>query len=232
MLLKKDVNFPIFKIFLFVFIFLFINKSLYSQNKYGLSAGFNYSKITGRETTADKYPLYRYNTGIFADFKYGENSTIQVELKYDLKGGILKDSITNRIDGFYEITERLDYVSLPVLYKYRFENKKSEIFLFYGGSISYLLKAKRNYYGEDAGVVVPPELLEYIFPYKNKDYSIDIFAGWGFRVNSLIFDFRYSISFNGIYGKKEVPIIRNSVFSANISYIFLKTKKKSYSNRR
>lgn len=224
---KEDKNSKYHKITIF-FILIFFNFNIYAQHNFGITGGLNYSKLIGNELKVrQKLPLYLYNAGIFAEFKYGIRSTIQVEFKYDLKGGIFTDSVFYR--GIYEITERLDYFTLPVLYKYKFENKKFDIFLFYGGSLSYLIQSSREYYAVENGV---PVNVEFLFPYTTKDYSIDVFAGWGVRYNLMLLDLRYSWGFTGIWGRKNIPIVRNSVISLNFSYIFFKTRKKSYNNRR
>jgi len=214
------------KIIFLIIIGLIINsEKIFSQSNYGITGGINYCKLFGNEAPEYQKPLLRYNTGAFAEFKWGDKANLQFDIKYDLKGGILWDSIKHFINGYYEVKEKNDYLTFSITYKYNIKQKNSKIFLLYGGSASYLALTERTFYAESAGVPVDASFL---FSYQYKPYSLDIYVGWGVGFNSIDFDLKYVLGMTSVYGGENAIVVRNSVISANMYYKLVK-RKKTYS---
>lgn len=211
------------KISILILALVFLNISYsFSQSNYGIFGGLNYSGLRGREGAPYNKHFFLYNTGFFAEFQYGISSTLQIEVKYDARGGMISDSIDHFINGFYNVTEELKYISLPITYKYYFKQKKFQLFAFYGGAFSYMTENKRTIYAESSGV---PVNVTFLFDYDYKFYSLDLFAGFGFGFKRIGFDFKYLTSINSIYKGKSAIIKRHNIFSFNIYYRIIKKKK-------
>lgn len=129
----------------------------YSQNskiKFGLQTGLNYSNFRGYTIPAEFDPYYSespgfaYLGGINMEYQIKEKLSLKIELNFERKSQKADNTIELR-QNFDEpsqiynfVTKRnYDYLVLPILLKYCFEDKNS--FYINGGSfIGYLLKSQ------------------------------------------------------------------------------------------
>lgn len=111
-----------------------------SQNiKGGILAGVNGTQVAG--DVCSGYDKAGVTGGVFANFKFGENSMFQMELAYTQKGSRMNPTEKNAYTSYLL---RLNYVDVPFLYKYLYNEKLS----FEGGlSYGYLI----DYYEEANG---------------------------------------------------------------------------------
>lgn len=113
----------------------------------GIVAGVNGSQVAGDITSG--YDKAGIHAGVFAYTQFSEKSAFQMELIYSQKGSRMNPSEKN---GFTSYLLRLNYIDLPFIYKYLYNEKLS----FEGGlSYGYLLNHKEEYNGDpnvgDAG---------------------------------------------------------------------------------
>ena len=127
--------------------------NLYSQDSYsaGLTIGPNFSKIVGdweRIIQVDYKPqfLTGVHLGFFLQLNVSKDFSVEPQLLYSEKGVKFDETISetqtgaglqSSYEGYSRLTEKLNYLSLPVIIKYRTKN-----FSFNGGFyVSKLLKA-------------------------------------------------------------------------------------------
>lgn len=120
---------------------------------YGIAAGINFAKVQGNwaKLTQIENITPDYQTGaqmgFFLDMQISESFSIEPQLKFSQKGVKFENNLTftetennilRTIQVYHKLTERFNYLVLPVLVKYRI-NKFS---VFSGLYISKLIKAK------------------------------------------------------------------------------------------
>ncbi len=221
MLKYCDMKKKIFKILLMTALILTTEYAV--SQKYGISSGFNISRFVGRETFLYVYPFYRYNAGIFAEYEYSLNSTFIVELKYDLKGAAMIDSIKRLTKGYFVVEEKLNYITLPVLYKLRIQDEDLDMYGAIGASMSYLIKHKRDLSGFEEDLQLN---VEYLFPFFNKKIQYDFILVFGMTFKKFALELRYSNSVTTQYNDKTPLLIRNNCVSLNTYFTIYKVKPK------
>ena len=132
----KDVLWKSLVGYVFVFILvcgmLFINVGVQAQKVYGgIVAGINGSQVAG--DVASGYDKAGIHAGFFAYTHLSEKSVFQMELVYSQKGARKNPSEKN---GYQQYILRLNYIDIPFIYKYLYNDRLS----FEGGlSYGYLL---------------------------------------------------------------------------------------------
>jgi len=203
-------------------IFLCFSISTFSQ-KFGVMGGFNYAKFIGKETLRYVRPVYRYNSGIYAEFEYSTYSTFLVEVKYDLRGTRMSDTIQHFINGYYTIKEKLDYITVPILYKLKLADNKFEIYFEIGASASYLIKKQRKMDAFDDNM---PLNADYLFPFVNKRLMYDFNLAWGMTFKRYSLELKYTNGITQQYNDKSPLLMRNNTFSLNTYFTIYKVKHK------
>jgi len=118
-----------------------------SESRFGLRVAMNASTLTGIGTSGTG-SVIGLNAGIFYELSVSPTFSIQPELQYSQKGG--KQSISGVI-GFLTNTnnntiyQNLDYITLPILFKYKPQGQDGFNF-FIGPEFGYLLKATNIQY--------------------------------------------------------------------------------------
>lgn len=128
------------KLSFFFWVFLYLVFSAPAQNiKGGVLAGINGTQVAG--DVCSGYDKAGITGGVFANFKFGQNSMFQMEIAYTQKGSRMNPTEKNAYTSYLL---RLNYVDVPFLYKYLYNEKLS----FEGGlSYGYLI----DYYEEANG---------------------------------------------------------------------------------
>jgi hypothetical protein len=112
----------------------------FSQKIYGgLLAGVNATQVAG--DVCSGYDKAGIMAGAFANFKFGRNSMFQMEIEYSQKGSRMNPTEKN---GYQSYLFRLNYVDVPFVYKYLY----NDLLSFEGGlSYGFLI----NHYEEANG---------------------------------------------------------------------------------
>ncbi len=207
-----------------ILLIIFINYSFFVfSQKYGVMCGGNYSRFIGKETPQFIQPIYRYNGGFFAEFNYSTYTTVLIELKYDLKGTKMSDSIKHFLKGYYTITEKVDYITLPILYKLKLADNDFEIYFSIGASLSYLIHKNRKMRAFDENLELNAD---YLFPFKNKPLQVDFVMAWGLGFKKFSLELKYSNGITTQYNDKAPLLIRNNSISLNTYFTIFKIKPK------
>ena len=102
---------------------------------FGIKAGLNVSSISkdGYESAKSKVG---FAGGVFANIPVAESFNIQPELLYSMMGA----KTNTKIGGVtYENTQNLDYITIPVMFQYRFI---PEFYIEAGPEFGFLVNAK------------------------------------------------------------------------------------------
>lgn len=123
--------------------------------------------------------------GGFLTFAMGPNFALQPELLYVMKGAKYEE-------GGAELTWKLNYLDIPVLFKYRFPTEGStrpNLFAGPVGSIKMSAKAK----AEEGGVEEEEDVSDIV---KGFDFGLAFGGGLDFAMSSttLTFDVRYTLA--------------------------------------
>ncbi len=207
----KIVNFS----FLIIFSLLILLSSHSKAQKIGLRGGGNITTIIGSETPPYVTPKFSYNGGIYVEFPYTRNSSTFLELNYIQKGAKMRDSIKAYYDVYYEVTEKLHYISIPAIYRIKLGNKKFDLYSDWGLSCNILVDNKRTLYGENQGF---PINVDDFFSEELKRYEIDAIFAIGMRYKNTSMDFRYNSSISNLYGGDGPIIARNNILSLNFAF--------------
>lgn len=183
---------------------------------FGLKGGVNLASISGDETD-EVDGLTSFHAGVLAEILVSERFSIQPELIYSIQGAKAEYSETFQGEIFEEnYTMNLNYVNLPILFKYYItENLSIEA----GPQVGYLISADNEYewteYGETGSET--EDNLEYM-------NRIDLAAAAGL---SYKFDFgvflsaRYNAGLSNIYDSEDFSDYsnQNSVIQFSIGFM-------------
>jgi len=131
-------------VILFIFFILSISTLKSQEFGGGIIAGFTGSAILGDQLTGLKKPGLQI--GGFADLKFSESSSFQLELNFIQKGSRSLADSANQANYGESYLLRLNYVEMPFIYKYRINKIISA-----EGGISYAVLI--NSYEKTNGVV-------------------------------------------------------------------------------
>lgn len=96
----------------------------YTQITLGAFAGLNNSKFVGDAPINAKYKSYAgINTGIMVDVQLSEYFTIGIQPSYSQEGSKVSYKVTNSKEAVDSIHIRLNYFSIPLLFKALTNNK-------------------------------------------------------------------------------------------------------------
>ncbi len=178
---------------------LVVSKSGAQNAEFGLKGGLNVTGLHNNFTNSLD-PRTSVFVGGLVHIHLNKNFAIQPELSYSCQGATQKSQ-----DG--DITWRFNYVVLPVLLQYMFDNGFR---LETGPQLGLLASAKRKSGGTITDVKNS---------YTTGDFSWSIGAGYltpsGFGI-----DARYNLGINDIYNLDNVNKLQNRVFQLGIFYQF------------
>lgn len=177
----------------------------FSQIKFGVKTGVNFSNLKSEDESMDSRlaPL----VGGFAEFSFNDKLAFRPELVYSMEGA--KDEYSE--DGFdIEETIKLDYLNLPLLVKYKIANGISVIA---GPQVGFLLSAKAKM--ESGSSSATEDIKEYL---KGTNLSFSLGAGWEAE-NGLGVDLRYNLGLSNIADDEDADLKTKSL-QLSVFYTF------------
>lgn len=197
-------------------------KASTSYKGYGIKGGLNLSNIHGEEA---KHNSSRtgFIAGFFYEKKISEAISIQPEIFYSLKGWNVEDIIDSVFT--LKFRSKLQYLEIPIIFKYKLHNTFDFIPIFYFGPCfglnigsKYYSKLTTTYWGEYYSDNCRLK--------KMNIFEFSIVPGLSIEFNNFIFDCRYSISLTDTGGeyniyydyKEKLKNVKNSVFSLMLGY--------------
>lgn len=126
------------KIFTLCIVLCAFSMAAQAQIRAGVKGGGNLSFLIfdPEVPDSDLGPIAGFHLGGFIHYSFADNLGVQAELLYSTQGGKSESS-----DGSFEIRDRLNYLMLPILFKFTSESGfTAEI----GPSFNFLLKAEET----------------------------------------------------------------------------------------
>jgi hypothetical protein len=190
------------KTIIFAATFFLLLSAKAQEVHFGIKGGLNASELHFNNDTKLDTKI-GFNLGLLAHIHAGETWALQPELIYSLEGA--KGKIGNS-----EYSYNLNYLNVPVLLQYMFDNG----FRLEGGpQIGFLLNAKtkvNNTSTDNKG-------------FKSTAFSIPLGVGY-LTHTGLGFDARYVFGLSNINDDNNGPTIQSNVFQIGLFYQFSDTK--------
>jgi hypothetical protein len=117
-----------------------------AQYSVGVKGGVNFCNYSGKYITSNYEEKTRANFGLVAELQRNSWFNLQAELIYDGKGASYSYVTTSSslyTEEYNDFTEKLDYLSLPILAKFDI-GEKNRIFGYTGLYLAYLMSAHRK----------------------------------------------------------------------------------------
>jgi hypothetical protein len=184
-----------------VLMFATLTKAQESTVEFGLKGGLNFANLN-YESNMDSKTRTSVHAGLLAHFHLNKNWAIQPELMFSGQGA--------KYDG--DRTLKLDYLNIPVLAQYMFDNG---LRLQTGPQLGFLLNAKSEV--GDLEADVKDELNTTDFSWS---FGVGYITPGGFGV-----DARYNLGLSNI--SEDDNSVKNNVFQLGIFYQFRKIATKN-----
>ena len=204
--IEKNKN-PIMKKIILLLLIFSTSVTSAQKIKYGIKAGLNISSLRADyldETNAKSKT--GFHSGVFVEYAFNENFSIQPELLYSTQGGESDSKKYDEADFYLGINPvpQLSYLNFPIMLKYEFVEK---LHVELGPQIGYLLSAKSN--------------IEYIDSSRKETLEIDILNGepgiysarWGGKKNN------FNLAINKVY--RELNKIDENWYKKKITAQFV-----------
>ena len=201
---------------LFLF-FLFIEHKSFAQRdlRFGIHGGINVSTITGPDAPEKVIKGKTMNAGLLFEPRLNNYASLWTELNYNSKKFNFTESIPTLKSSSLSVSEKLDYISAPVMLRLR---KGDDIILGFvqlGCEFSILANQKREVIAFEGAIQIPTEPY---FDYTPIKLDFGFVCGLGFNLKALSFDFRTSIGLKNMYGNEDLREMRFRTYSINIGY--------------
>lgn len=190
------------KVLVLIIAVVVFNHANAQKIKFGAKAGLNLSNQTG--DIEDNKMLTGFHLGAVAEIPLADEYAVQAELVYSTQGRNDEPSGGDKVDF------KLDYINLPILFKYY----ATEAFSIEAGpQIGFLLSATRD--GESEGA----SGAEYKDNIKDIDFGLGLGASYKLE-GGMNFSARYNLGLSNINDSDSDANIKNSVIQLSVGYSF------------
>ncbi|MCK9996530.1 MAG: PorT family protein [Candidatus Krumholzibacteria bacterium] len=170
---------------------------------FGIKAGVNFANISGDDTD-DLNSLTGFAGGGFVDIAMSPTISIQPEIFYSQKGAKFNEEGT-------EISVKLDYIDVPVLFKYTMAGENARPYFLFGPSIGFSINSELS--ADDQSVEL------------DNVASTDFGLVFGFGVNfqKFLIEGRYGLGLSDIIDEntpEDDGSINNTTFQIMAGYSF------------
>ena len=183
-----------------------------SDVKFGAKGGINLANIVG-DDAGDANMFVGFNAGFFVEIPVTDKLTIQPEILYSAQGSKSEGPLV--IDGsLYDVkaTMKLNYINIPVMFKYNVAEKFS---LEAGPYVGFLTTAKMKVDVDGYGSATE-DMKDLV---KSTDFGIAL--GMNYDFSDVIFaNVRYQGGLTQIGDTGEGDNIKNSVFQLGLGFRF------------
>lgn len=184
-----------------------------AQVNFGVKAGLNLANATGSDATGSSTRA-NFHAGVLAQIPIVDALTVQPEAVYSAQGA--RVSFADGSGGTISGTHKLDYINVPVLFKY---TSPSGFLVETGPQIGFLISAKASVNG-----ITENEKDNF----KSTDFSWAFGIGFISLINIGI-DARYNLGLTNIENSSNngsTGTVKNSVIQIGVFYLFGEPKKK------
>lgn len=189
-------------------LFVLISTNLIAQNdiRFGVKSGVNLTGFhTGKSADTDNV---LFNIGGLAELDLTNSFSLQIELLYNKKGGLVL--VRNvPVSQFYTIDTKLDYIDIPIQGKFEFIKNLSFDF---GPQIGFLIISQGEIVNSQNDNGKKVELTNT----NTIDFALN--GGFSYKFDENFFlQARYSYGLTEIFNNKKY---KNSVISLSLGYLF------------
>lgn len=183
------------KVLLTVSVFCFATVVAFAQMSGGAKAGLNLANIGG-DDAGDTDMRVGFHVGGYLNFGISDAFSIQPELLFNSVG-------TKFTDGDGDVSYALNYISVPVMFKY---NVTETFNIQAGPQLGILASAKAKFDGGDADIKDQ---------FKSTDFGFNLGLGLDFgKFNAAA---RYSLGLSSIVDTDNVDV-KNNVIQISVGY--------------
>ena len=184
-----------------IILIVFSSQIIFSQGfSGGLLGGLIVSQVDG--DAYDGYRKFGIQAGAYSSYSFNDKWGFTMEFKYIQKGS----SKTDKKDPYSDFKIKLNYIDIPVLLNYNYNEK-----LIFGTGLSYGLLVNAEV--QDGAGVVPEEYLSY------HDYDINAIIQVKYFLNEY-FWVDLKGAYSAIYINDSHPKQSNNLFSMSLGYQF------------
>ena len=201
------------KLLLSVFVMVATSSFVSAQDiSFGAKAGVNFASIGG-DDTEDVDSRTGFHVGVVSEIMFTEQFGLQPELLYSMQGA-QNEASDMGLTVKQEL--KLDYISLPILAKYKFTPGFSA---HLGPQVGFLINAESEYEAKYDGLT--ERETEDIKDYMN-NIDFGIAGGLGYELNMGVFvNARYYMGLSNIFDDGDSDYSQhNNVLQLSVGYMF------------
>jgi hypothetical protein len=202
----------------FILIFIFSISGIFSQNvRYGITGSGNICNLYGQDKPISYIKQYGFSGGFFIDARTAEHLSTQTEIVFNRFQFQFSEKLDNSDEVQLNVSECNDYISVPVMLKYKRGYEIAFTYITLGAQVSLLVHHKRDVTATSRDLEI--DALSY-YNYKNNWYDYGLNGGIGFQFKPLTIGIQTYVSMRTIYKKEEAKMIRFSTVGLNCSWQF------------
>ncbi|WP_281232071.1 porin family protein [Flavobacterium gelatinilyticum] len=185
--------------------------------KYGFKGGLNVSSLNGDTDGLDLNSRFGFNAGGFVEIKFSEKFALQPEILYSTQGAKFTNvgAVVNGDLYTGDVCFNLDYINVPVMFKYYAAEKFS---IEAGPQLGFLVSAKTKTKLDGYNQTVEGDVKD---SFQSIDFGLNLGAGYDFTEHFFV-NARYNLGITKI--EKTEPgdnsKTHNGVFSLSAGYKF------------
>lgn len=183
-----------------------VSNFAYGQIKFGAKAGVGISNTTVvHGISKDRIGLVVGGVAKYQLSTRSEESYLQAEILYTNQGEYSLDLENKKYKAY------IDYINIPIMYKFYFDNQGSDFFIETGPQIGFVISDNIDPLGPEANNNV----------LKKFDLAINAGIGYSYQ-RKYEFNIRYGIGLIDTYGNNisNNDINRSSLLSFSVTYFF------------
>jgi hypothetical protein len=203
-----------------VVLVMMASASVAQQFNFGFKFGGNSVSLTpdnvqGYTSTSKLYTHF----GGLAHYQIYKGFGLQMEVLYSAKGDVFNfDLLNDPKNSIISVEQKLNYLSVPVMFKYTFGRPRSGFHIDAGMTFNRLLKSKQS--STLSYVDALDNTIETPYDLMMNPLSTDkgLIFGLGLISNGIIFDFHLELGRDQIY--ESTPVLYNRTFMITAGYMF------------
>ena len=206
------------KLYYLTFLILFSSQFILSQNvRYGIKGGINYCDLNGPDKPPTLDQDIGFSGGLYLDTRVAEFLSTEVELNFTRHKFHFTenfDIVDNRV---LFVEERNDYLTVPVMLRYKRGYEFAFIYINAGLQGGVLLNNDRT-----TSITINDIEINSDYYYTHTNHRIDygLVAGVGIQFSAVNLDLRYYMSTRNLYTGNDSKEIRYETISIDIGYQF------------
>ena len=195
-------------LFLLVSMLIISSNIVFAEMHWGIKGGANSTTFTGDDVDQDN--IAAFNAGVYTAWRFMDVITVQPELLFTIKGG--ESTLPDQFGGGGISNVRLNYLELPILFKYAFPMDPFEVNVFAGPYVAHLMMVT-DAQGRDENNLLKD------FTRFDWGFVLGVGGGMDIGLGRLVADVRYTLGLQNLDDDGDADV-KNSVIGANVGWEF------------